>query len=125
MVDQCHSIFFGLPTKYTSPIGKDDHQEFNTSEEFPIQGVQHYESLMGTFNEPFPLFDMICIAHLWLWEDSLLHLDKVTLTVFNAIWIRPATKAAKEMEPEFVAVYALTIVKHPGADCAFIEKIAE
>jgi hypothetical protein len=39
IVNQCPSIFGGLPKKWMSLIDKDDHPELDTTEELPIEGI--------------------------------------------------------------------------------------
>ncbi len=62
VVNQCQSIFGHLPKEYTSPIDKDDHPELDTSEELPAEGIQHYQSLIGSFQWAVSLgrYDIQC-----------------------------------------------------------------
>ena len=62
VVNQCQSIFGALPKEWTSPIDKDDHPELDTSEELPIEGIGHYQSLIGAFQWAVSLgrYDIHC-----------------------------------------------------------------
>jgi hypothetical protein len=62
VINQCQSIFGALPKEWTSPIDKDDHPELDTSEELPIEGIGHYQSLIGAFQWAVSLgrYDIHC-----------------------------------------------------------------
>jgi hypothetical protein len=62
VVDQCQSIFGALPKEWTSPIDKDDHPELDTSKELLIEGIAHYQSLIGSFQWAvlLGLYDIHC-----------------------------------------------------------------
>jgi hypothetical protein len=66
VIDERHSIFGGLPKEWTSTIDKDDHtlEELDTSEELPIEGLQHYQSLISVFQWVISLVNTIFIAQL-------------------------------------------------------------
>ena len=48
MIDTYRQIFGETPrTVYTSPIERGDHPELDTSEQLDIDGIRHYQSLIG------------------------------------------------------------------------------
>jgi hypothetical protein len=62
VVNQCKAIFGALPKEWTSPIDKDDYPELDTSEELSSEGIEHYQSLIGTFQWAVSLggYDIHC-----------------------------------------------------------------
>ena len=48
MVTQYTSMFGSKPKEYISPLEKGDHPELDTSEELDNDGIQKYQSMIGS-----------------------------------------------------------------------------